>query len=262
VSTLPLAWRSPWPPQRADAARCALDRLAAGLAALHRETGRRVRIGFEPEPGCVVENTVQAARELRGLDPEWLGVCLDACHLAVQFERPDAALQRLADAWLAVVKLQASAALQADNPADPAARAALERFVEPRFLHQTRTQAPDGVRGVDDLPEALADGLDSSSPWRVHFHAPLHAQAEAPLRTTTPELRDVLSRLLGGQRALCDHIEVETYTWSVLPELLRPEGPQGLVAGMAAELAWARDRLLDLGLSIQEKNGREKETAV
>jgi sugar phosphate isomerase/epimerase len=161
VSTLPLAWRTPWPPDRADTARRALDRLAAGLAAIESDTGRRIRVGFEPEPGCVVETTAQAVRELRGLDPERLGVCLDACHLAVQFEEPGAALRRLADAGLPVVKLQASCAVEAADPADPAAHAALRRLAEPRFLHQTRTAArqesPD-VRGVDDLPEALEGG--------------------------------------------------------------------------------------------------------
>jgi sugar phosphate isomerase/epimerase len=247
VSTLPLAWRTPWPPDRADTARRALDRLAAGLAAIESDTGRRIRVGFEPEPGCVVETTAQAVRELRGLDPERLGVCLDACHLAVQFEEPGAALRRLADAGLPVVKLQASCAVEAADPADPAAHAALRRLAEPRFLHQTRTAArqesPD-VRGVDDLPEALEGGLPTDTgPWRVHFHAPLHADPEPPLRTTADQLSQVLAGLLGGASAHCDHIEVETYTWSVLPE-----PPTDLPGGIAAELAWARDRLTGLGL--------------
>nr|WP_119590872.1 metabolite traffic protein EboE [Streptomyces scabiei] len=219
VSTLPLAWRTPWPPDRADTARRALDRLTAGLAAIESDTGRRIRVGFEPEPGCVVETTAQAVRELRGLDPERLGVCLDACHLAVQFEEPGAALRRLA---------------------------------EPRFLHQTRTAArqesPD-VRGVDDLPEALEGGLPTDTgPWRVHFHAPLHADPEPPLRTTADQLSRVLAGLLGGASAHCDHIEVETYTWSVLPE-----PPTDLPGGIAAELAWARDRLTGLGLEEDQK---------
>ncbi|MFM9591063.1 metabolite traffic protein EboE [Streptomyces scabiei] len=247
VSTLPLAWRTPWPPDRADTARRALDRLTAGLAAIESDTGRRIRVGFEPEPGCVVETTAQAVRELRGLDPERLGVCLDACHLAVQFEDPGAALRRLADAGLPVVKLQASCAVEAADPADPAARAALRHLAEPRFLHQTRTAArpesPD-VRGVDDLPEALEGGLPTDTgPWRVHFHAPLHADPEPPLRTTADQLSRVLTGLLGGPSAHCDHIEVETYTWSVLPD-----PPTDLPGGIAAELAWARDRLTGLGL--------------
>ncbi|MEU1345095.1 metabolite traffic protein EboE [Streptomyces sp. NPDC005827] len=266
VSTLPLAWRAPWPPERSEAARRALDLLTDGLAELERDTGRTVRVGFEPEPGCVVETTEQAVRELGGLDPERLGVCLDACHLAVQFEDPDAALGRLAAAGLPVVKLQASCAVEAADPADPDARAALERLAEPRFLHQTRTTAgsssgapagpggtadsggPGGtVLGADDLPEALAGSLPTGTgPWRVHFHAPLHAAPEPPLRTTSGQLGAVLSGLLGGPSALCDHIEVETYTWSVLPR--PPAGRAGLVDGIAAELAWAGEQLTGLGL--------------
>ncbi|MFF4260079.1 metabolite traffic protein EboE [Streptomyces sp. NPDC001663] len=248
VSTLPLAWRAPWPTAQRDVARRALDQLAVELADLERETGRTIRVGFEPEPGCVVENTVQAVRELEGVDPERLGICLDTCHLAVQFEEPAAALRRLTDVGLPVVKVQASSALQADDPADPKARRALARFAEPRFLHQTRTAHDGEIIGVDDLPDALAGGLDAGSPWRVHFHAPLHAEPDPPLRTTAPELTTVLGELLGGPQALCDHIEVETYTWSVLPEQLRPHDREGLVAGLAAELAWTRDRFEELGL--------------
>lgn len=244
VSTLPLAWRTPWTPPCADEARHALDRLTTGLAALEAWTGRRIRVGFEPEPGCVVETTTQAVRELGGLDPDRLGICLDACHLAVQFEEPAEALRRLAEAGLPVVKLQASCAVEAEHPADPAARAALHRLAEPRFLHQTRTPADGGVLAVDDLPDALHGDLpDTGGPWRVHFHAPLHSDPERPLRTTSDQLDQVLAGLLGGPSADCDHIEVETYTWSVLPE-----PPTDLPGGIAAELAWARDRLTGLGL--------------
>ncbi|TPQ18779.1 metabolite traffic protein EboE [Streptomyces sporangiiformans] len=244
ISTLPLAWRWPWPGERAEAARRALDRLAVGLAGLEAWTGRRVRVGFEPEPGCAVETTSQAVRELGGLDPDRLGVCLDACHLAVQFEHPAAALRRLADAGLPVVKLQASCAVEALDPADPAARAALRRLAEPRFLHQTRTATADGVHGVDDLPDALDGRLPADTgSWRVHFHAPLHAEAAPPLRTTAGHLARVLAGLLEPLSADCDHIEVETYTWSVLPE-----PPADLARAIAAELAWVRDRFTELGL--------------
>ncbi|MEV5953868.1 metabolite traffic protein EboE [Streptomyces sp. NPDC051987] len=244
VSTLPLAWREPWPRERADTARRALDLLADGLAAIESDTGRRIRVGFEPEPGCVVETTAQAVRELGGLDPERLGVCLDACHLAVQFEDPRAALDRLSAAGLPVVKLQASCAVEAADPADPVARKALRRLAEPRFLHQTRTTHLGAVLGVDDLGDALDGGLPTGSgPWRTHFHAPLHADPEPPLRTTAGHLTDVLTGLLGGLTARCDHIEVETYTWSVLPE-----PPADLTGGIATELAWARERLTGLGL--------------
>ncbi len=246
VSTLPLGWRTPWPAERADTARRALDQLAAGLGELESDTGRRIRVGFEPEPGCVVETTTQAVREFADVDRDRLGVCLDACHLAVQFEEPGEALGRLADAGLPIVKLQASCAVEAPDPTDPRARAALRELAERRFLHQTRTVEAGTVVGVDDLPDALdGDALPaaSGSPWRTHFHAPLHAQPEPPLRTTADQLTSVLAGLLGGPSAVCDHIEVETYTWTVLP---RP--PADLADGIAAELAWARDRLTGLGL--------------
>ncbi len=235
---------TPWTPVCAEEARHALDRLTTGLAALEAWTGRRIRVGFEPEPGCVVETTTQAVRELGGLDPDRLGICLDACHLAVQFEQPAEALRRLAEAGMPVVKLQASCAVEAADPADPAARAALHRLAEPRFLHQTRTTCDGDVLGVDDLPDALDGDLPADGgTWRVHFHAPLHTGPETPLRTTADQLDQVLAGLLGGASAHCDHIEVETYTWSVLPE-----PPADLPGGIAAELAWARGRLTGLGL--------------
>ncbi|WP_159942851.1 MULTISPECIES: metabolite traffic protein EboE [unclassified Nocardiopsis] len=250
VSTLPLAWREPWDPDRLAAARAHLAELSAALEDLARE-GRPVRVGLEPEPGCVVETTRDAARLLADPPPH-LGVCLDTCHLATAFEDPAPALDRLRAAGLPVVKAQASAAVELPDPADPAARQALAAFAEDRFLHQTRARGDGGAReGRDDLHEALdgADPLPRDAPWRTHFHVPLHAPATAPLRRTTDHLTDTLRRLLGPGGARTDHVEVETYTWSVLPEDLRPGGDKGLVEGIAAEVAWVRDRLTGLGLT-------------
>ncbi|GIJ67601.1 metabolite traffic protein EboE [Virgisporangium ochraceum] len=241
ISTLPLAWRTPWTPERSDACRRSLNLLARELAALESRTGRLIRIAVEPEPGCVVESTTQAATELSGVDTRYIGVCLDLAHLACAWEEPAAALGRLREAGLPVVKTQVSAALESTDPARD--RDALGGYVEPRFLHQTRGW--DGM-SADDLPEAL--GSTSSSPWRVHYHVPLHADPVPPLRATTGVLTESLEVLLGGSEAGCDHLDVETYTWNVLPPGSRPETPTQLAAGIAAELAWARDRLTDLDL--------------
>ncbi len=248
VSTLPLGWRAPWPPERQRAAARQLYVLAGELARLADEFGRPVRVGFEPEPGCVVETSRQAVEQLRGVDRSWLGICLDACHLAVAFENPHETLARLAGAGLSVVKTQASCALQADDPARPEPRRALAAFAEPRFLHQTREPSDQGLLAADDLDEAL-DGrhpLPARAPWRVHFHVPLHAEPAPPLATTRPILIETLAALLGGESAHTDHVEVETYTWHVLPD--RPESGADLVAGLAAELDWTRGQLLALGL--------------
>ncbi len=249
VSTLPLGWRQPWHTARQQAARRQLDLLADGLAKTAAEHGRVVRVGFEPEPGCVVETTEQAVASLSEVDTDFLGVCLDTCHLAVGFEDPRHAWQRLAAAGLPVVKAQASCALEIPSPREPAARAVLESFAEPRFLHQTREAGPQDPIGADDLGEALAeDGpLPGDRPWRVHFHVPLHADPPPPLSTTRPVLTESLATLLGGATARTHHVEVETYTWDVLPEQHRPAG--GLVDGIAAELDWTRRRMLALGLT-------------
>ncbi|PGH42214.1 xylose isomerase [Micromonospora sp. WMMA1996] len=252
VSTLPLAWRTPWDAGRADTARRRLDALAAGLATVQRDTGRVVRVGFEPEPGCLVESTGQARAVLSAMDTDRLGICLDLAHLACAWEEPVDALARLRDAGLPVVKVQVSAAVEAADPAG--STDALRRFVEPRFLHQTRaagcagaTDPADPAWAADDLDAALDARLPGS--WRVHYHVPLHAPPEPPLRSTVPVLRSALSALLAGPAAGCDHLDVETYTWGVLPQARRPRGDAELAAGIAAELAFARDELVAIGLS-------------
>ncbi|MFI7212758.1 metabolite traffic protein EboE [Micromonospora maritima] len=252
VSTLPLAWRTPWDAERADTARRRLDALAAGLATVQRDTGRVVRVGFEPEPGCLVESTGQARAVLSAMDTDRLGICLDLAHLACAWEEPVEALARLRAAGLPVVKVQVSAAVEAADPAG--STDALRRFVEPRFLHQTRAAGCAGAADPAD-PAYAADDLDAAldarlpGAWRVHYHVPLHAPPEPPLRSTVPVLRSALSALLAGPAAGCDHLDVETYTWGVLPAARRPRGDAELAAGIAAELAFARDELVALGLS-------------
>jgi sugar phosphate isomerase/epimerase len=239
ISTLPLGWRTEWDAAAADAGRRALEEVAAGLVALEAETGKRIRIALEPEPGCTIETVAQAADFLAGLAPEWIGLCLDACHLAVQFEVADGALALLADAGVPVVKAQVSSALRV--PAPESSRAFLDGFAEPRFLHQVREVVGGRVEGVDDLPDALGGALPAEAEWRVHFHVPVHAAEH----TTQHELEATLAALVGGPAPLTTHLEVETYTWGVLPD--GPGGDDGLVEGLAAELAWTRDRLVALG---------------
>ncbi|MEU9636048.1 metabolite traffic protein EboE [Streptomyces tendae] len=251
ISTLPLAWRTAYDETRADKARAALVTLAERLDALQDLTGRSIRIGLEPEPGCVVETTHDALAPLTAIAHDRIGVCVDTCHLATSFEDPHAALDALTAARVPVVKSQLSAALHAEHPADPAVREALAAFAEPRFLHQTRTTTPSGgLHGTDDLDEALADGgpLPDTAPWRAHFHVPLHAAPAAPLTSTLPVLKTALTRLVGGPHPLTRHLEVETYTWQALPPELRPRARAQLTDGIAAELTLARDLLTDLGL--------------
>ena len=225
ISTLPLGWRTEWTPEDDSRATAALADLTEHLAGLPRP----IRLAVEPEPGCVLDTVADAVGWLAGrVDPEHVGLCLDTCHLAVSFADPVETVRLVAESGLRVWKVQASNALEA--PAGESA--ALARFAEPRYLHQVRARTADGVvHAADDLPADLPE----DAPWRVHFHVPLHAEPQAPLRTTT----DVLK---AGVRALPDspHIEVETYTWTVLPDGMGRDDP---IAGIAAELRWAAANL-------------------
>ncbi|MCT2588427.1 metabolite traffic protein EboE [Streptomyces sp. N2-109] len=248
ISTLPLAWRTPFDQAAAQRAHTHLTTLATRLEALQEETGRRVRIGLEPEPGCTIETTADALTPLAALRDQGIGLCLDTCHLATSFEDPATALAALTAARIPIAKAQLSAALHAQNPHLPEVRAALAAFDEPRFLHQTRTRTATALHGTDDLAPALEGALSQDTPWRSHFHIPLHAPPAPPLTSTLDVLTDTLTRLVGGPAPLTRHLEVETYTWQALPPGLRPRTPGQLADGIAAELALARDLLTGLGL--------------
>ncbi|MBD7997882.1 metabolite traffic protein EboE [Oerskovia gallyi] len=285
ISTLPLAWREPdgvaWSPAQDAAATRAFEDLSAGLRDLAARTGKVVRVAVEPEPGCVldtVEDVVtwlearlapgpagRAREQVGGIDPAFVGVCLDTCHLAVSFADPAAAVERITGAGLRVVKVQASAALHLAEPSAPGARDAVGQFVEKRYIHQVRELAPGGdVLPVDDLPDALgtgaAPGLPGEGPWRVHFHVPLHHEPAPPLAATTDVLRDAVAAVRAAPHGHEAHLDVETYTWAVLPPgspafpsssppagVASPSAVEPLVAGIAAELRWATEHLLGPG---------------
>ncbi|WP_088278321.1 metabolite traffic protein EboE [Ideonella sp. A 288] len=235
----------------------------AHLVALRARTGRLITLALEPEPHCFLETidevvdffgrelhgaaAVQRTMALTGLDRgaaaralhEHLGVCLDLCHAAVEFEDAADCIERLADAGIRVLKMQISAGLRL--PAlDAEALAALRRFQDPVYLHQVVQRTPGGLVRFADLPEAFAslDGPAADREWRVHFHVPIFLDRLAPFASTQSFIREVLAI----QRAapVSTHLEVETYTWDVLPEPFR-SGP--VDEAVARELAWVRTEL-------------------
>jgi sugar phosphate isomerase/epimerase len=247
ISTLPLGWRIGWSDDHERAAAAALVAVARELRVQAHTRGRATRLCLEPEPGCAMETAAGAAAffagplaEAAGADADavrdHLGVCYDVCHQAVMHESPEEVLRTLADAGVTVGKVQLSCALELRDPADAGARAELAAFDEPRYLHQ----ACAGDARADDLPEALAE-FPRDRPWRVHFHVPIDGDPEGAMGTTRGELERAatLLRATGATR----HYEVETYTWSVLPEGERPDGPEALAAGVAREVAWAKEAL-------------------
>ena len=253
----------------ADVGRAVAARMlehARVLWQLREETGRTIALALEPEPACLLETIADAAAFFErylfsaeavrtfawetGLPTKLaelalrrhLGVCLDACHAAVEFETPAAALAALDAVGVRVLKVQVSAGLRVVAP-DTAALAELGAFAEDVYLHQVVVRAGKHLRRFVDLPPALADATAAAGgalgdEWRVHFHVPLFLERLGRFGNTGDFVRDLLALLPG--RDDCRHLEVETYTWDVLPAAYR-DTP--VVDAIARELCWTLDAL-------------------
>ena len=241
VSTLPGSHKS----FEADEAiiRKNLIELSTWLDDLSARTGKDLHLGLEPEPLGHIENTQESlaffdrlANEAK--DSETLlnriGINYDCCHFALQFEDAKESLESLVKNKIRISKIHLSSALTLD-PKNPAAIAAIAGFDEPVYSHQVIHQNKSGTlsRFIDlpDFLKATPSNLDGEA--RVHFHIPLDAMPSTPLGSTSDHVTDTLS-WLGSHPDACTHLEIETYTWGVLPnELRRPVEEQ-----IAAEYRW------------------------
>ncbi|SHI05117.1 metabolite traffic protein EboE [Ferrimonas marina] len=259
ISTVPLGFRADLAP--AARHRAALDNLIHTVAALYqleRDTGRWVQLALEPEPSCVLETTADVLKlfqQLRGQLPtlcrtlgipmtqaeqvlhRHLGVCLDCCHCAVMFEDPLESALALQRMGIPIAKVQLTAALSIDPHAD-GAQAALAALSDPIYLHQTTVRSEGETRSYLDLDQALAALGDSPAQWRSHYHVPIFLSQMGPFRTTQKSVAQLLSH--HRLDPLCPHLEVETYTYDLLPEQYRD---QGVVAHLFQELSWAKEQL-------------------
>jgi hypothetical protein len=234
--------------------RAARENIFRCVKHIHRRaetSGRVLHLGLEPEPLALLETTAETVEffaRLRDEHPgdvrleQCLGVNYDTCHLAVEYEQPAQALASLRRNGIKISKLHLSSALKA-RPT-PEARAALANFADDVYLHQVVARGTGGalVR-YRDLDEALAAGAPAEE-WRVHFHIPLHCPATGWFETTTDHLLGALD-VLEAEPGLCSHLEMETYTWEVMPA----EWKSGdVVDQLAAEYQWCLRELRARGL--------------
>jgi hypothetical protein len=262
ISTVPGAFRDSIRTEaEVEVMAAMMVRHAAHLYRLREETGKRIALAVEPEPCCYLEvigetieffqrqlwsrSSVQTLASLTGLGQgeaeEFLrrqvGVCFDTCHLAVEYEGCEAAVRALQAAGIRIPKAQVTAGLEVDfAEGDPAEQlAALRRFADPVYLHQVVEVRGDGVKRFLDLPQALAEWSETGPPpqCRVHFHVPLFREQLGPFRNTQEFVGRFLAML--REEAVTPHLEVETYTWDVLPEEFRRES---IVDAVAGELQW------------------------
>jgi len=232
-----------------------LIELAVFLKQLQNETGRTIRLAVEPEPFCVIEFTHElivyferlyeraAKKQLLGVVREFIGACYDVCHQAVEFEDIPGSIRQITHAEIRINKIHISNAIELVDPwENEEGRTLLAEYAEPRYLHQTIGSLKNGdlFRQQDLTREFLLEPrpmLKETERLRVHFHVPVNAKSLGPLGTTHRELRQALATVKDLDYA--PHLEVETYTWEVLPGDEKPS----LVEGLTRELQAARNLL-------------------
>ena len=248
ISTVPGGWR---PLCRSDEAMIAIAgniaRVVEKLRALEDRTGKTIMLALEPEPCCMLETTTEAIEFYQryllsscaeSIVRRHVGICLDTCHAAVEFEDPVSVIAELRAAEIPIAKMQLSAGLRI-AAVDAEAKQAIARFDEPTYLHQVVERTSEGgmIRHLD-LPQARAAERTEPTEWRVHFHVPIVLERLEHFDNTQAWLTEVLA--IHRSSPLTEHLEVETYTWDVLPAEYRSED---VVDAIARELEWVRGRL-------------------
>ncbi len=233
--------------------------------AVSERTGKDLHLGLEPEPLCTLETSAETVDFLREVFAEAsddeeaalrrrLGINYDCCHLAVEYEEASEALGRLKAAGIRMSKIHLSSALRLRPTAASLNR--LRDFQEDIYLHQTIVRMADGsLKRFRDLGPALdwaaeegaaeEGAADPGREWRVHFHVPLHHEPGDGLLTTADHLVATLD-WLAERPSRCGHLEMETYTWEVLPAAMRQTE---VVDQLVKEYAWCLGALRDRGLA-------------
>ena len=264
VSTVPCSFKEfIHRPEQVDAMRRNLWRCVEHISELSEKTGKLLHLGLEPEPLCYLETTAETVEFFRCLKSDrsgddrlsrHLGVNYDACHLAVEYEDAREGLAQLMSEGILISKLHLSSALKA-TPTQQI-RSALGAFVDPVYLHQVverRVGVP--LRRIRDLdvalreagsgPFALSEEKALSTEWRIHFHVPLHCAPSTLWGTTSNYLQDVFG-ILQENPGICKHLEMETYTWEVMPTEMKH---RDVVTQLVEEYEWTLSELKRRGMA-------------
>lgn len=265
ISTVPGAFK---PNGRSSEAVAAMARnlmmAVADLVDLKRRTGKHIALALEPEPCCFLETTDESIAFFEGalLKPETLdilggitgvgrseaeillrrhlGICYDVCHGSVEYEDTVAALDRLLAAGIAIPKIQLSAAMRIPAMTKGLIDAVM-RYNDGVYLHQSIVRSGDNLSRHVDLPDAVTafgEG-QADGEWRIHCHVPVFLADLGEISSTRSDLVATLAAL--RQRTRSSHLEVETYTWDVLPDNIRTGSKS---ADIAREIAFCRQELV------------------
>ncbi|EAZ80463.1 metabolite traffic protein EboE [Algoriphagus machipongonensis] len=271
ISTSPLSYRY-WHKNQQELERAItkstthMVHVVEKLIEIKQKTGKVLHLDIEPEPDGILENTAEmlafykdwllpmGARDLmdslamskedaENAIKDHIRLCYDVCHFALVYEKPRAVFQAMKSAGIKIGKIQISAALKIDIPesieSKDAIRKTLVPFAESTYLHQVIGRNADGqLESFRDLDRALAV-LDQTKlkEWRIHFHVPVFLEDYGAVASTQSDILEVLDYL--KEENVTEHLEVETYTWDVLPEGMNID----IQSSIIRELEWVSENL-------------------
>ena len=265
ISTLPLSYK-PWFNRSSDInqvfkqSTLNLVEVVLELVHLHQTTGKFIHIDLEPEPNGLIENSAEvidffenwllpvggkylvntlglSLTAAETLLREHISICYDTCHFSVVYENPVQVFRQFKQAGISIGKIQISAAIKNKLPQEQSERVNLaeylQKFAESTYLHQVVAAYADGsLQSYIDLPEALQDLKETTAQeWRTHFHIPIFNETYGILQSTQDDILTVLELL---KRYPCEHLEIETYTFQVLPDNLKTD----LLTSIQREYDW------------------------
>ena len=222
---------------------------------LIEETGKDLHLGLEPEPLGWFETTDETVkffdrlRSCKGnVYDSVIGVNYDTCHLAIEFESAADAVAALRDKNIRISKIHLSSALRLSP--SPQSLRILKDYEDDVYLHQVVAKTKEGtLQRYRDLSDALKYAMSGTEcddeEWRVHFHIPLHSSPGNQFNDTRDHIEDILA-LLSSDPSLCQHLEMETYTWEVLPDDLQSGD---VVEQLVREYQWTLERLARVSLA-------------
>lgn len=266
ISTLPVSYK-PWWHHARDRNRILeqsclnLAKAIASLINVERNTGKLIHLDLEPEPDGMLENTQEVIdffrdwllpvagkwlqNELNISQPvaedriyRYIRVCYDTCHFAVEYEEPRNILRRFEAEGIKIGKIQLSSAIKIAIPAEIEQRGLildkLSPFAESTYLHQVITRHDGGIlKHHVDLSAALKHFLTTEArEWRTHFHVPIFIDRYQLFESTQDHIVKLLEML--PDNSPTHHLEIETYTWEVLPPSMKLD----LLTSIEREYQW------------------------
>ncbi len=266
ISTSPLSYRFWWKGGNTTheaivKSTINIIKVLEALIEIKEKTGKILHLDIEPEPDGLLENSTEfmawyknyllpiATQHLAGKGIEevlaieyiktHIQLCYDVCHMAVGYENADTVFSNLKNEGINVGKIQISSALKVDFTENRIEKLeVLKQYNEPTYLHQVVAQNNDGsFQKFPDLSQAFEGINDNMTAWRIHFHVPLFLAHYGLLDSTQSDIKDTLA--IQKLKAFTNHLEIETYTWGVLP----PEFQAPLNESIIREINWVKGLL-------------------